>query len=136
MKRNRLYLLVAVGLCFLFSMTVVLESQHAVASNSKLDLIDRYYVAAGSEWLDVDDWDEANGAWTETGADPWLDVQDEPTNYISARSDALSEGWFSFPNTAGSGTFTVNISIYAKNDDGAGNDHIEVWVDFLLQGLE
>lgn len=109
--------------CFFLSLSITYPTttQEQIATTERFQLAD-------SEELFVDAFDDSNTAWTESGADPWLG---DNTDYISTSSDALTEGWFEFPSTSLSGTFTANISIYAKNDDGAGNDHFDVIVDFV-----
>lgn len=91
---------------------------------------------AGSEWLSVNDFDETVNDWdANAGADPWLNAQDEPTNYISELSSGGVEiGWFNFPDTSLQGIITTNISIYCKNYDGVGNDYADVYVDYSGAG--
>lgn len=86
----------------------------------------------GSEWLSVTDWDETYDGWdTKVGADPWVNAQDEPTNVISeVASGDVIVGWFTFPSTTLTGTLTVNISVYCRNEDGAGDDWADVYVDY------
>jgi len=101
----------------------------SISTEENIESYSRFVVAGyDSELLFVADWDESNDAWTESGVDPYLG---DNTDYIYVSGGALAEGWFSFPDTSLTGSITANISIYAKNDDGAGNDHIEVWVDYV-----
>lgn len=88
--------------------------------------------AAGSEWISCNAYSETYTAWTEVGTTPYLSALDNPTNIIQEENTAGSEGWFDFPGTTGpsGATYTVNITIYCKNDDGAGNDYANVFVDF------
>ncbi|MBY8998416.1 MAG: hypothetical protein KGD60_11850, partial [Candidatus Thorarchaeota archaeon] len=52
-------------------------------------------------------------AWTTVGTTPYLDAQDQPTNYIHTIINGLWTGWFTFADTSGtSGTFSVNCSVY------------------------
>ena len=87
-----------------------------------------------TETLDVNDWDETFDDWTETGADPYLDAQDQPTNMISVSGSGNFEAWFDFEDTSFTGTIYVNLSIYCKNDDGSGNDYANVIVDYTGSG--
>lgn len=86
--------------------------------------------AGVDEDLYVNGFDSTDTAWTETGASPYLDAQDQPTNIISTATDLAEEGYFTFPSTsATSGDVTVTLYIYCKNDDGAGNDIASVFYD-------
>ncbi|MFX1363061.1 MAG: hypothetical protein ACFE7A_06380, partial [Promethearchaeota archaeon] len=84
-------------------------------------------VGGGSEWLDCDGNDSTYQTWTRVGAEPYLDAQDEPTNYIYSRSQD-SQGHFTFTDTSLTGSgISVNFSIYGWNDDGPNDDDIEVF---------
>jgi hypothetical protein len=89
---------------------------------------------ASSEWLDVNAFDSTYTDWTSNGSSPYLGSQDQPTNYIYTSGATDDEGWFDFPSTTLNGTLSVNITIYGNNDDGAGNDGAEVWVDYTGTG--
>lgn len=92
--------------------------------------------AGGNEWLDCDAWDNSfSGApWTRVGTQPYLSSQNEPTDYISTKTDGNDEGWFDFPSTTLTGTLTVNISIYCKNNDGVNDDYADVYIDYTGGG--
>jgi len=90
--------------------------------------------SGGSEWLDCDAFDSTYGEWTEVGSSPYLATQDYPSSYVSSFSDNAREGWFDFPNTAFTGTLSVNITIYCNNDDGVGDDRADVYVDYTGTG--
>nr|KXH74456.1 MAG: hypothetical protein AM325_16600 [Candidatus Thorarchaeota archaeon SMTZ1-45] len=88
----------------------------------------------GSEWLDTNNNDSTWTGWTTIGTAPYLDAQDEPTNYIYTKQPSDQIGWFEFENTAITGTVSVNISIYCMNIAGAGDDSAEVFVDYTGSG--
>jgi len=70
----------------------------------------------------------AIGQWTGVGTTPYLDAQDEPTNYIWAAGNADTTGWSTFANTSGTGSgFTVNMSFYWYCD---GDGYIEWDLDW------
>ena len=51
--------------------------------------------------------------WTTVGTTPYLDAQDQPTNYIYTTTNALVSDWYEFGETSGTGSgFTVNCSVY------------------------
>lgn len=74
----------------------------------------------GSEWLDTNanTTDHYHIDWTIIGTQPYLDAQDEPTNYVYTKSDEITLGYFLFPSTTLTGDITLNISVYGKHDDG------------------
>ena len=90
--------------------------------------------SGGSEWLDCDAFDSTYIEWTEVGSSPYLNAQDYPSNYIVVSSGGSIEGWFDFPSTTLTGSLNVNISIYCNNDDGAGDDRADVYVDYTGTG--
>jgi hypothetical protein len=90
--------------------------------------------AGGSEWLDVNANDTTYTGWTFIGTQPYLDAQDQPTNIIETKSNGVIAGWYDFPATSGTGTLTVNISIYCQNDDGAADDWADPFVDYTGAG--
>lgn len=90
----------------------------------------------GSEWLgcdafsgDVQDWDDSQGSGN------YLSTIDDGNVLQETSADGVFAYWFSFPDTTLLGTITANISVYAKNDDGAGKgsgeDHANVIVDYI-----
>jgi hypothetical protein len=89
-----------------------------------------------SEWLDCNAFDATYDGWdTKIGSSPYVDAQDQPTNYIGEKNTVAAEiGWFDFPNTSLTGTLNVNISIYCNNDDGTGDDWADVIVDYTGSG--
>jgi hypothetical protein len=91
-------------------------------------------MGAGSEWLNVNAIDSTYTDWTSNGSTPYLGFQDQPTNYIYTSGNNDDEGWFDFPSTTLTGSLILNITIYCNNDDGAGNDGAEVWVDYTGTG--
>jgi len=92
--------------------------------------------AGGSEWLDVNAFDSTMSEWDNlVGASPYLQYQDEPTNYAhEEKTNGAELGWFNFPSTTLTGSLSVNVSAYARNDDGAGNDRIKIFVDYTGSG--
>jgi len=89
----------------------------------------------GSEWLNCHAYDSTYTAWTTVGGSPYLDAQDQPTNYVHESSaQAVNIGWFDFPSTTLTGTLNVNISVYCNNDDGVGDDYANVYVDYTGSG--
>jgi hypothetical protein len=89
---------------------------------------------AASEWLDVNSLDGTWSGWETNGTSPYLNAQDAPTGIIFSKLDNRRHGWFDFANTTLTGTLNVNISVYCKNDNGEGNDAIEVYVDYTGSG--
>ena len=88
-----------------------------------VDAVDEYrYVDAYS---DVD--------WNETGADPYMDAQDQPTNIISQNSNGALTGWCGFADTSGTGSgFTVVFSVY---HDSTNDAYIEWELDWTSDGV-
>jgi hypothetical protein len=92
--------------------------------------------AGGSEWLSVNAFDSTWDTFDITAGDsPWLGAQDQPTHMRGEMGSADAQlGWFDFPSTSLTGTITVNISCYTSNSDGAGDDWLDVWVDYTGSG--
>jgi len=64
--------------------------------------------------------------WNPGGSTPYLDAVDT-TNYITSSGTTAFSVWMEFGETSGSGSgFTVNLEIYADNDDGDEDIHWEV----------
>jgi len=90
---------------------------------------------SSSEWLNCNAFDSTNTDWTEVGSPPYLDAQDQSTNLIRCSSSwSDEEGWFDFSDTSLTGTLNINLSFYCNNDDGVGNDHADVIVDYTGSG--
>jgi hypothetical protein len=87
-----------------------------------------------SEWLSCNYLDVTWSDWYEEGSTPYIDAQDQPTNYVYEKSGGQEIGWFYFGNTTLTGTITLNISIYCKNTHGLNDDSIEVYVDYTGSG--
>lgn len=67
------------------------------------------------EYLYVDGYEEYDREWTETGADPWLDALDYPTNYISTTTHGAKHGDFTFENST-TMYDRVTIQVYVQGD--------------------
>lgn len=111
----------------------------SISTEENIESYSRFVVASASEYLSVNAFDSTYAidpllGWTGAGASPYLDAQDEATNIIYTKVTGSSVGWFDFPATTLTGTLTVNISVYCKNDDGAGNDWADVFVDYVGGG--
>lgn len=66
-----------------------------------------------SEYKFVDGLSTAEVIWATTGASPYLDAQDQPTNTIDTTSNGAVSSWYTFAATSGTGTgFVVNMSAY------------------------
>jgi hypothetical protein len=89
---------------------------------------------SGSEWLDTNALGTTYTGWTEIGTTPFLSTQNQPTDIIETKAAGAQHGWFDFPSTTGTGTLTVNASIYCQNDDGAADDYADIWVDYTGSG--
>lgn len=62
------------------------------------------------------------GAWTPVGTTPYLNAQDQPTNYIHSNSRNANSDVFGFQDSSDLGTITkVELFIYAQQG-GAGDD--------------
>ena len=62
-------------------------------------------------WVDNED---STGAWTTAGTAPYLDAQDQPTNYIHDTDRNHDSGVYSFESTTETGTInSVTLYIYA-----------------------
>ena len=91
--------------------------------------------AGSSEWLDCNAYDSTYTDWTTVGTSPYVDTQDQPTNYVyEPKTAGILIGWFDFPSTTLTGTISVNITIYCNNDDGVGDDYADVYVDYTGSG--
>lgn len=80
--------------------------------------------AGTNEYLVPDNVEAGIGGWdASVGTSPWIDIQDEPTNYIWTDANNQYTGWFTFGSTSGSGTgFTVNMSYYHTSDGDSYSD--------------
>ncbi|MCK4266990.1 MAG: hypothetical protein KAX31_06890, partial [Thermoplasmata archaeon] len=93
------------------------------------DIVELSMPGGGNEYLYVDGWGSERTAWTEVGAAPYLDAQDQPTNIIRTTSDGAESGDYTFQDSTITGTFSSSqVGLYANNDDGAGNDDFDVWI--------
>jgi hypothetical protein len=64
--------------------------------------------------LYVDSFDAVDNNWTNVGASPYLDAQDQPTNYIHSTARNKNSGNYGFANTSQTGTInSVYLYIYA-----------------------
>jgi hypothetical protein len=73
--------------------------------------------------------------WTTVGTNPYLNAQDQPTNYIYTASNGLVSGWFSFADTSGTGSgFVVNMSIYWQCVTG-GDSYPQWELDWTGDGV-
>jgi hypothetical protein len=90
--------------------------------------------SGSSEWLDCNTFDSDRTGWEEVGSSPYLGAQDYPSNYIWSTTNNRMERYFYFPSTTLTGTLSVTISIYCNNDDGAGDDKADVYVDYTGSG--
>jgi hypothetical protein len=62
------------------------------------------------------------GSWTKIGTSPYLNAQDQPTNYGYSANHKDFWGIFSFQTTNETGTITsVNLYLYAKTTDASPN---------------
>ena len=131
-----LFFLGIFALMLISSMSVLVSSNEIQPSFIPFSPEKTFALSASSEWLDANAFDATYPlnpitGWTGTGASPYIDAQDQPTNIISTNiNGATPIGWFDFPSTTLTGTLTVNISIYCNNDDGSANDRADVYVDF------
>lgn len=94
------------------------------------------------ETLYIESWTNVIDEWTRVGADPYLDAQDQPTNYIHVSVKTQEEGDFNFTDVQAEGysytLHTVHLAmycdagseiIYATLHDGSG------WSgDYTFQG--
>ena len=81
-----------------------------------------------NENLDCSGYDNTYTGWTTSGTPPYLDSQDQPTNYIYTSVFSAQEGYFTFPSTSlTSGSATVTLYVYCSNIDGASDDAASVF---------
>jgi len=81
--------------------------------------------AAVDEWLYVHTDDNTGTAWNEVGTTPFVDAQDEPTNYGWIDSSNKNWGNFEVDDTTGTGTVnSVNLTVYVDS----GSERINFWV--------
>jgi len=59
--------------------------------------------------------------WTEVGASPWLDSQDQPNNYFYADASSLRQYNFTFQNLPSDAIGIVNVTLYLYFDTGLEN---------------
>jgi len=91
--------------------------------------------SAIDESLDVNGYsNDYNSFDTEQGASPYLNAQDEPTNYIhEAKSSGATSGWYDFANTAETTDgIAVTLYFYCYGDDT--NDQIQIYEDWTGSG--
>jgi hypothetical protein len=91
--------------------------------------------AAVNEWLSCNALGITYPGWTRVGTTPYVGAIDYPTNYVYTATNNAQIGWFDFPSTTLTGALIVNISIYCRNVDGAGDDGADVYVDYTGSGL-
>ncbi len=92
--------------------------------------------AAINEYRAVDGVSSAEITWTTVGTSPYLDAQDQPTNYIHSSSNAVVSTWYTFADTSGiSGTFTVNCSIYWMCSTSGGDSYPQWEIDWTGDGV-
>ena len=87
------------------------------------------------ENLNVDGYsNDYNSFDTEEGASPYLDLQDEPTNYIhEAKSSGATSGWYTFEDTLETTTdISVTLYFWCYGDDT--NDQIRIYEDWTGSG--
>lgn len=66
-----------------------------------------------TETLYVNGLGAERGAWTRVGASPYLDVQDQPTNYVHTAVKKAEIGDFTFANTTHSADTLNSVALYA-----------------------
>lgn len=105
---------------------VIISSGLNVNKNSWIEIqpIKSFQVAATpvSEWLLVESFDNTiDDGWTEVGTTPYLDYQDQPTNYIYCTSGpgaGNSHGNYDFFATSADDSVTdVNVTIYHNTNE-------------------
>lgn len=86
------------------------------------------------EWQYVDGLSTAETVWATAGTSPYLNAQDQPTNYIYSSSTGAISSWYTFADTSGIGSgFTVNLSIYWQCPSG---DSFPEWgIDWTGDGI-
>ena len=83
-----------------------------------------------SLWVDNED---STGAWTTTGTAPYIDAQDQPTNYIHDTGRNNVSGTYSFETTTETGTINfVRLYIYAY---GVTTSDFEAYLGASATGL-
>jgi hypothetical protein len=86
------------------------------------------YSGGSTEILNISSFSGDNTDWTEVGASPYLDYQDEPTNYIYTSGDGDIHDIWGFDNPQfSSSQYNATLYFYCKNDDGAEDDYFEVY---------
>jgi len=77
---------------------------------------------------------QSAGSWTQVGTTPYLNAQDQPTNYVHSNSRNANSDVFTFASSSDLGTITkVELFIYAV-DGGAASD-FEAYVNSTATGL-
>lgn len=82
-----------------------------------------------TESLWVDGLGTERTGWTEVGTSPYLDAQDQPTNYVWTTTKNAEHGDFTFANS-GVGTGTINsvyLYVYAASAATAQNLEFYIW---------
>jgi hypothetical protein len=74
----------------------------------------------------VNAYDAAKTDWTTVGSSPYLDVQDQPTNYVYAAARNLNIGDFYFPDIP-SGSIIQSVVLYLYLDPGDEQIDVYVW---------
>lgn len=85
-------------------------------------------VASVQLWIDgFASWKEE---WVEHGSSPWLDSQDQPSNYVEANSGSKYHGNWTFQDLPADAQSVINATLYFYLDTtyAASNFHIRVYL--------
>jgi len=66
-------------------------------------------------------------AWSEVGTTPFLDAQDQPTNYIYSTTKKAEHGDFTFDTSSGSGTIN-SVYLYVYGQEASNNALTEFYI--------
>ena len=88
-------------------------------------------------YLYVDGYGGEKTAWDETGASPYIDALDYPTNYISTRTADAESGDFTFEAAPLDMDYPISVEIAVYNQWGlAQDDTVQVYMWESVGGWE
>ncbi|RLI42705.1 hypothetical protein DRO69_10080 [Candidatus Bathyarchaeota archaeon] len=103
-RRAGWQILLHLFLAFLIVASIILLAFHVEIPSVKAGI--------STVQLWVDGYDETYNDWSKYGVSPYLDAQDQPDNYIEAKSGSALDGYYTFENLSLSNVEVLNVTLY------------------------